>query len=89
MADEVMADTGPLVACLDRREQYHEWAADCFAGLENAVVTCEAVVTEACFLLAHLPRAQLGIGERINRRTDQPRHYPHLPRPPAAAPARL
>ncbi len=52
MADEVILDTGPLVAYLDKRQDYHAWAKRELANLSGHVVSCEAVITEACFLVA-------------------------------------
>ena len=46
-----LVDTGPLVAYLDRRECHHDWAKTWFGGLREAALTCEPVITEACFLL--------------------------------------
>lgn len=49
---DVLLDTGPLVAVLDRRDQWH---AECAAELPNVIRRCltvEAVVTEACHLVA-------------------------------------
>lgn len=54
MAGELILDTGPLVAMLDRGERHHE---ACVAVLEEwpgEVVTTEAVITEATHLLSHL-----------------------------------
>ena len=31
------------------------------------MLTCEAVITEACFLLAHSQAAQAGVGELLRR----------------------
>lgn len=48
---DVLLDTGPLVAILDRRDQWH---AECAAELPNVIRRCltvEAVVTEACHLV--------------------------------------
>ena len=67
MSGVVLLDTGPLVAYLDVRQQNHEWAARQFAGLTEAPLICEAVVSEACFLLAGLPRAVAKIGEYLER----------------------
>jgi uncharacterized protein len=67
MAEQVILDTGPLVAYLDKREQHHAWAVREFSRLSDTLLTCEAVITEACFLLADLPRAQQGIGELMER----------------------
>ena len=46
----MLLDTGPLVAYLYPRERYHQWAVDQFAALDPPFVTCEPVLTEACFL---------------------------------------
>lgn len=48
---EMLVDTGPLVAYLDRSDQDHVWAKDHFKRLTRPVLTCEAVVAEALFLL--------------------------------------
>ena len=48
----VLADTGALVALLDRREQFHPWAVEQARMLHPPLVTCEPVITEVCFLLA-------------------------------------
>ncbi|MFI4987334.1 MAG: type II toxin-antitoxin system VapC family toxin [Alphaproteobacteria bacterium] len=48
----VVMDTGPLVAYFCAGEARHAWAVEQFAKLRPPVLTCEAVLTEACFLLA-------------------------------------
>jgi predicted nucleic acid-binding protein len=53
-----IADTGPLVAFLDRAERHHRWAADRVAGLEAPLLICEPVLAEAMYLLARLPQAR-------------------------------
>lgn len=45
-----IVDTGPLVAMLNRADQYHEWVQDVLAGLELPFWTCEPVLTEAAYL---------------------------------------
>ena len=47
----IIMDGGPLVAYLSARERYHEWAVDTFAGVDPPAITCEPVLSEACFLL--------------------------------------
>lgn len=54
MARRVLVDAGPVVALLDRRDTHHEWAKKQVAQLRHPMVTCEAVVSEAFFLLAPL-----------------------------------
>lgn len=47
-----IVDTGPLVAFFNAADSYHGWAAEQFARLSPPLLTCEAVLSEACFLLA-------------------------------------
>ena len=51
MASNVIVDTGPLVAALRRRDKHHEWARAHFEAATQPFVTCEAVISEAVFLL--------------------------------------
>ena len=55
MTARVIVDTGPLVALLDRRDRYHEWAKTQVQTLEPPLDTTEVVLGEACFLLRSLP----------------------------------
>ena len=52
MRSGTLLDTGPLVAYLRGRDRHHDWAVQQFATLDPPVVTCEPVLTEACFLVA-------------------------------------
>ncbi len=47
----VIVDTGPVVALLDTDEAHHDWARSQFAALKPPLLTCEAVLSEASFLL--------------------------------------
>jgi len=63
----VLLDTGPWVAFLNRRDQYHAWVTAQFARLRPPLLTCEAVVSETCFLVRALhggPEAVLAFLER-------------------------
>ena len=53
-----IADTGPLVAVIDRAERNHRWAVEQIEGLEAPLLVCEPVLTEAMYLLARYPQAQ-------------------------------
>jgi uncharacterized protein len=53
VTEAVLVDTGPLVAFLNGRDRYHVWSEEVFSGVEAPVFTCEAVLSEACFLLRH------------------------------------
>ena len=63
----VLLDTGPLVALLDRAEKRHRECADLVAQLEVPLVTCEAVIAEACYLLRGCKGAAEAVLENINR----------------------
>jgi len=67
MRSGVILDTGPLVALLNRRDHYHLWAKDCFAETTPPLLTCEAVISEACFLVRSLPRGPQTVVDLIQR----------------------
>lgn len=48
---KTICDTGPIVAFLNRRDPFHEWAVSQFAVLRPPLFTCEAVLTEAFYFL--------------------------------------
>lgn len=58
MKKHVLIDTGPLVAFLDRRDRFHEWAKAELSTIAPPLLTCEAVLTEACFLLGTIHQGQ-------------------------------
>ena len=67
MARSVLVDTGPLVAALRRRDHHHGWARAHFEAASHPFITCEAVVSEALFLLERAgggKEALLGLLER-------------------------
>lgn len=50
----IAVDTGPIVALLNARDRHHAWARKTFSILEPPLLTCEAVMAEACHLLRRL-----------------------------------
>ena len=50
-AQRTVVDTGPLVAVLNANDTHHGWAREVFGQLSPPVYTCEAVLSEAQFLL--------------------------------------
>lgn len=74
-------DAGPLVAYFLGNEARHDWAVETFKSLPRPTLTCEAVLTEACFLigrrnvsptrlLAFLERGDLRIGIALGEEID-------------------
>lgn len=51
MKHNVIIDTGVLVAYLNQREQFHNWAKIELNKIKPPLLTCEAVIVESCFLL--------------------------------------
>ena len=54
----VIADTGPLVAILDRDDQDHGWAVREGRKLPPKMLSCEAVLSEVHFLTQGIPEAK-------------------------------
>lgn len=61
MAALVIVDTGPLVAGLRERDRDHAWTRAQLASMSAPLATCEAVLSEAFFLLQRVR----GGGERL------------------------
>jgi len=71
-------DTGPLVAMLDSTDAHYAWATATTRRLTPPLITCEAVISEACFLLhgAFRARQQLRLwaesGFLLHKPADRP-----------------
>lgn len=63
----VLLDTGPLVAYLDRSDHFHDWARAHFVKIWPPQLTCEAVLTEACFLLRTAPGGSQAVLSLLSR----------------------
>lgn len=46
----LLVDTGPIVAAYDRAEPSHRTCLDLLTSRANTLITCEAVIVEACHL---------------------------------------
>ena len=51
MTRATIVDTGPIVALLSHSDRWHGWAKEQFGALRAPLFTCEAVLSEAGFLL--------------------------------------
>lgn len=68
MRRHVLLDAGPLVALLDPRDHYHRWAATRWVEIDPPLLTCEAALTEACFLIAKSRGSSAAVIELVSRR---------------------
>lgn len=66
MARSVLVDAGFLVAMLSRRDSYHKWAAQEASKNPTPWYTCEAVLSEAYYLLGE--RGIPGLNAMLSRR---------------------
>jgi uncharacterized protein len=60
-----VADTGPLVATVRKREKAHKSCAAVLKELRPPLLTCWPVLTEAAWLLRDEPRGMKVLGELI------------------------
>jgi uncharacterized protein len=66
-AESTFVDAGPIVALLVAEDMHHDWARHTWECLEPPLLTCEAVLSEAQFLVARFggnPRAVLEFVQR-------------------------
>lgn len=48
---EHIADTGPLIGWINRKDQWHDWTVATLESLQPPLITCEAVIAEAAWSL--------------------------------------
>jgi predicted nucleic acid-binding protein len=65
MSQHVILDTGVLVAYFRKSDRFHQWAVKQWELVDLPVFTCDAVISEACFLFRDLPHIQRAIVELI------------------------
>src|SRR3954454_9895895 len=64
-----LLDTGPLVAFFDRSDSHHSWARQMWAQAPLPMLTCDAVLTEATYLLhEHAGLSPSAVLELLTRR---------------------
>lgn len=51
----IIVDTGPIVALINPRDQYHHWARTAIRQINEPMLTCDAVLSEALFLVSSTP----------------------------------
>ncbi len=67
MIARLIVDAGPLVAFLNHRDRYHAWAKKQLTEVKPPLLTCEAVLSEACFLLRRKTGGAAAILELMER----------------------
>jgi uncharacterized protein len=67
MTNLIIIDTGPLVAYLNYNDKYHGWAKKRFQEIVSPLLTCQSVISEACFLIRNIPNGREAILEMIER----------------------
>ena len=60
-----LLDTGVIVAMLDRTDHFHHRCSEAIANLDRPLVTCEAVIVEACHLLRRVHGAAEAVVENV------------------------
>ena len=63
----VLVDTGFIVALLDRSETHHEQCVGVVSTLRAALITCEPVIAESCYLVRNLAGASEAVLENVRR----------------------
>jgi uncharacterized protein len=64
----VLLDTGVIVALLDRSEKHHRACREAVEQIQAPLVTCEPVITEACYLLRGLTGAADAVLANVERK---------------------
>jgi predicted nucleic acid-binding protein len=62
-----IVDTGPVVAFLDTRDPLHAWAQETFNSYQLPLLTCEAVLSEACFVVGQATGRQNAVMALVSR----------------------
>lgn len=63
----LLLDTGPFVAMIRANDPYHAWALDALRATREPLLTCDAVLSETCYILHRYhqnPDLALGLVER-------------------------
>lgn len=68
MKNRIIIDTGPLVAFINRNDKYHSWSKMQLSNIAPPLITCEAVITESCFLLKKVNGGHTSLFELIDRK---------------------
>ncbi|HKF95801.1 MAG TPA: hypothetical protein VKB96_14650 [Gammaproteobacteria bacterium] len=65
MNTRVFLDTRPLVASLNVSGRHHLWTVAQLKNISTPLLTCEAAISEACFVLKAVPGAPARVLELV------------------------
>ncbi len=68
MLQQVIVDTGVLVALVDRLDRYHAWVTEQLTQIAPPLLTCEAVISETWFLLQRVKNGRETLLQLLERR---------------------
>jgi uncharacterized protein len=68
MLQQVIVDTGILVALIDRNDRHHAWVTAQLTQVVPPLLTCEAVISEAWFLLQRVRNGRETLLQLLNHR---------------------
>ncbi|CAD5932931.1 hypothetical protein NO976_01462 [Planktothrix agardhii] len=68
MKRNILLDTGVLVTFINKREKLHPWTKEQWKKIELPLLTCEAVITEACFLLQDVYEGEEAVMNLISQK---------------------
>lgn len=68
MLDEVIVDTGILIAAIDRRDSHHPWVTEQLKDISPPLLTCEAVISETWFLLQRVKNGRAALLQLLTNR---------------------
>lgn len=63
----IIADSGIVVALIDKREKFHVWAKSQAETLPVPFLTCESVINESCFLLHNVHHGEQTVLSYVRR----------------------
>jgi predicted nucleic acid-binding protein len=67
MRHQLLLDTAVPVVLLSKAHDSHQWATTIVTTVNHPLLTCESVITEACFLLKRDSRSQQAVLSLVNR----------------------
>lgn len=63
----MIVDTGPIVALLNARDEFHAWSRKTMETVQPPMLTCEAVLAEASYLVRKLKGGPEAVLDLVTR----------------------